>query len=113
MPVARQVLILQVLVVLVMVVAWIGLAAYDARRDARNSATDRAVAVARSVADSPTVVSGVASADPTAVLQPYAEQVRKDTDVDFVVVMDTDRTRYTHTVESRIGEDAVGDLGAA
>ena len=40
--VARQVLLLQVLVVLMLVVASIGLAAYDARRDARATATDRA-----------------------------------------------------------------------
>ena len=51
---ARQVLLLQVLVVLVLVVASVALAAYDARRDARATATDRAVSVARAVADSPT-----------------------------------------------------------
>ena len=53
---ARQILVLQVLVVLVLVVAALSLAAYDARRDARAAATDRAVAVAQAVADSPTVV---------------------------------------------------------
>ena len=111
--VARQILVLQVLLVLVLVVASIALASYDARRDARASATDRAVAVARSVADSPTVVDGVGAPDPTAVLQPFAEQVRVDADVDFVVVMGLDRTRFTHPDPEQIGGSFVGELGGA
>jgi two-component system, CitB family, sensor kinase len=111
--VARQILVLQVLVVLVLVIAALSLAAYDARRNARASATDRAVAVAQSVADSPTVVGAIDDTDPAATLQPFAERVRRDTDVDFVVVMDLDRTRFTHPDPSRIGEPFVGDLGGA
>jgi two-component system, CitB family, sensor kinase len=113
LSVARQILVLQVLVVLVLVIASLGLAAYDARRDARTSATDRSVAVAQSVADSPIVVDGVGTPDPTPVLQPYAEAVRHDTGVDFVVVMALDRTRYTHPDPTQIGQAFVGDLGDA
>jgi len=111
--VARQILVLQLLVVLMVVAAAGGLAVYDARKDARDHARDQALAIARSVADSPAVVAGVATADPTAVLQPFAEQVRADTAVDFVVVMDTDRTRYTHPDPEQIGRAFVGDLGGA
>ena len=111
--VARQILVLQVLVVLVLVVASLSLAAYDARRDARATATDRAMAVAEAVADSPAVVRGVGEPDPTATLQPFAEDVRHDTGVDFVVVMALDRTRYTHPDPTQIGKPFVGDLGGA
>ncbi len=111
--VARQILVLQVLVVLVLVVAAVTLAAYDARRDARTAATDRAVAVAEAVADSPTVVGALGDPDPSRALQPFAEEVRHDTGVDFVVVMKLDRTRFTHPDPDRIGEPFVGDLGAA
>lgn len=111
--VARQVLGLQVLVVLTLVVVALALAAYDARRDARAAATDRAVAVAEAVADSPTVVRAVGEADPSAVLQPFAESVRHDTGVDFVVVMGLDRTRFSHPDPSLIGRAFVGDLGSA
>jgi len=111
--VARQILVLQVLVVLVLVVAALGLAAYDARRDARRAATDNAVDVALSVADSPTVLGALDDADPSATLQPYAEQVRGDTGVDFVVVMEPDRTRYTHPDPAQIGKKFIGDLGGA
>jgi two-component system CitB family sensor kinase len=111
--VARQVLVLQVVLVLVLVVAALALAAYDARRDARDSATDRAVAVAEAVADSPTVIGAVDDTDPAAVVQPFAESVRRDTGVDFVVVMGLDRTRFSHPDASLIGKPFVGDLGTA
>lgn len=106
-------LLLQVGIVLLLVVTAIALAAYDARRDARSRATERAVAVAETVADSPTVREALASADPTARLQPWTEDVRKDTDTDFVVVMALDRTRYTHPDPPQIGRPFVGDLGDA
>jgi two-component system, CitB family, sensor kinase len=111
--VARQILLLQVLVVLVVVVVAVGFATYDARHSTRSHARDQAVAVAESVADSPTVRNALGTSDPSAVLQPYAEAVRKDADVDFVVVMKLDRTRYTHPNPKQIGGKFVGDLGDA
>jgi sensor histidine kinase regulating citrate/malate metabolism len=111
--VARQVLLLQICVVVVLVLVSLGLAAYDARRDARDEAAGRAVAVARSVADSPTVPAGLATPAPTATLQPFAERVRRDTGVDFVVIMALDRTRYTHPDPRQIGGEFIGDLGDA
>jgi two-component system CitB family sensor kinase len=111
--VARQILVLQVLVVLVVVVVAVVLATYDARRSTREHARDQAVAVAESVADSPTVRSALRTNDPCEVLQPYAEAVRKDTDVDFVVVMRLDRTRCTHPDPRQIGKHFIGDLGGA
>ncbi|MDQ6527146.1 sensor histidine kinase [Nocardioides sp. LHD-245] len=112
-PVARQVLVLQVGTVLLLVVVGILMASYDARRDSRSRATQRAVAVAQTVADSPTVREALRTADPTALLQPWTEEVRRDTDTDFVVVMGLDRTRYTHTDPQQIGRPFVGDLGEA
>ena len=112
-PVARQVLLLQVGTVLLLVVTGILMASYDARRDSRSRATQRAVAVALTVADSPTVRAALRSADPTATLQPWTEEVRRDTDTDFVVVMGLDRTRYTHPDPAQIGRKFVGDLGGA
>ncbi|WP_343910293.1 sensor histidine kinase [Nocardioides aquiterrae] len=111
--VARQVLLLQVLVVLVLVAVSAGLAAYDARRDARATAAEQAVAVAETVADSPAVRAALSTPDPSRRLQPYAEQVRHDTGVDFVVVMSLDRIRYTHPDPTQIGRPFVGDLGGA
>lgn len=110
---ARQVLLLQVLVVLVLVVASVGLAAYDARRDARVTATDRALSVASAVADSPTITAALATPDPSASIQPYAEQVRRDAEVDFVTVMSMDRIRFSHPDPANIGQEFIGDVGTA
>jgi len=111
--VAHQILVLQVLVVLALVLASLAFAAYDARRDARATATQRAVVVAEAVADSPTVLQALAEPDPSAALQPYCEDVRHDTQVDFVVVMGLDRTRYCHPDPVNIGKRFIGDLGDA
>src|SRR3954452_15547479 len=112
-PVARQILLLQVLVVLVVVVVAVGFATYDARHTTRVHARNQAVAVAESVADSPGVRAAFRSSEPCSLLQPYAEGVRKDTDVDFVVVMQLDRTRCTHPNPRQIGGQFIGDLGDA
>ena len=113
LSVARQILLLQGLVVVVLVLVSLTLAGFDARRDARDAATDRAVAVALAVADSPTVVAAVREPDRCPRLQPYAERVRIDAHVDFVVVMGLDRTRCTHPTVSNIGKPFIGDLGDA
>ena len=112
-PVARQILLLQVGVVVVLVVTAVALAALDARRDSREAAREQATVVARSVADSPFVRREVVTADPTTALQPFAEEVRRDTGTDFVVIMSTDRVRWTHPDTSRIGGTFVGGTGGA
>ncbi|GAB3990202.1 sensor histidine kinase [Nocardioides marmoraquaticus] len=112
-PVARQILLLQVVVVVVLVVVAVSLAAYDARSDNREVARQQALGVATSMADSPAVREAVDDAEPPAVLQPYAEEVRRDTGTDFVVVMALDRTRFSHPDPSLIGEPFIGDLGTA
>ncbi|GAB3784203.1 ATP-binding protein [Nocardioides ungokensis] len=111
--VARQILVLQVLVVVALVVSALGLAAYDARRNARTTATERAVAVAHTLADSPTLVAALGKADPSATIQPLAERVRHDSGVDFITVMNLHLIRYSHPDPSEIGKHFVGDVGDA
>jgi len=111
--VAGQILGLQVLTVLVVVVLAVSLAVVDARDAQREEARVRSVAIARTVADSPAVLAALRSPDPSARLQPFAEDVRRDTGTDFVVVMAPDRTRYTHPNAAQIGRPFIGDLGDA
>ncbi|MEJ5943927.1 ATP-binding protein [Pseudokineococcus basanitobsidens] len=107
----------QVLVVLLLVATAVALAALDARRDARESAAARAAAVATSVADSPDVrdvaVSGVAATEASAELQPFAEQVRRETGTSFVVVMAPDGTRWTHPDPAQVGRTYLGTRAGA
>jgi len=93
--VARQVFGLQVFVVLVLVVTALSLGVYDARRDVRDSARDRAVAVAQSIARATLVRDAIGTEDASELLRPFADGVRAETDVDFVMIMDLDRNRIT------------------
>lgn len=111
--VARQILVLQVLVVLVVVVGAVSLAYADARRSQIAGARDRALAVAVAVADTPQVRRALRTADPAATIQPFAEEVRRDSRTDFVVVMALDRTRFSHPNPAEIGKKFIGDLGGA
>ncbi|HSX67103.1 sensor histidine kinase [Nocardioides sp.] len=116
---ARQILLLQLVLVGLVVALALGLAAYDARRDVRTQATAETLVVAETVAGSPGVHTALrASAaqqagDPCRGLQSYAEEVRSATDTDFVVIMRPDRTRCTHPDPTQIGKRFIGDLGTA
>jgi sensor histidine kinase regulating citrate/malate metabolism len=112
---ARQLFVLQVVVIAIVVLA-AGAAVYlqDSQRS-QDSTRDRALAIARTVAVSPLVRSALTPplVHPSDVLQPYAEQVRKNTSTDFVVVMNTNRTRYSHPSPGLIGKPFIGDISAA
>lgn len=111
--VARQILTWQLVAVFALVVGGVVLAWLDARHDSSDAARDRAVAVAVSVADSPTAREALADPDPSTVLQPYAEDVRRDSSTDFVVVMNTKGIRYSHPNPDNIGKKFVGHIAAA
>jgi len=111
--VARQIFVLQALTLAVVVVGALAFSYVEARRTQVDSARDRSVAVARAVADSPDVVDALGTERPSTLIQPYAERVRADTGTDFVVVMELDRTRFSHPDPTRIGERFIGDLGGA
>jgi sensor histidine kinase regulating citrate/malate metabolism len=111
--VARQVFALQLLIVLALVLVATALAYVDARASQLDDARRRSVDIATSVADSPAVDSALRTPDPAQRIQPFAEEVRRDTGTDFVVVMGLDRTRYSHPNPALIGKKFVGDLGDA
>lgn len=106
-------LAVQLVVVVAVVGAAAGLAYVDARSDAQDAAAAQATSIARTVADSPEVVAALTDPNPSTVLQPLAERVRLDTGVDFVVVMNPDRTRYSHPNPDLIGEPFIGTIAEA
>jgi len=111
--VAWQVFTLQLVVVAIVVLAGVAAAYLQARQNSQDSTQRRVLAVARAVAASPEVQAALAAPDPSAVLQPLAERVRRDTATDFVVVMDTHGTRYSHPNPSLIGKSFIGHIDAA
>jgi two-component system, CitB family, sensor kinase len=111
--VARQILVLQLLVVLIVVLSALALAYLDARADQRRQAGEAALAVATTTADSPQILAALATPDPSVQLQPWAERIRRDTGTDFVVVMSPDGVRYTHPDPSQIGGHYLGSIAEA
>ncbi|MFI0214691.1 sensor histidine kinase [Streptomyces lydicus] len=110
---AGQLFAMQVVLVAVIVVGCAVFAYLSAGRQAAETATRQATAVATAVADSPAVVAAVRGKDPTAVLQPYTERLRRDAHVDFVVVMTPGGIRWTHPEPSAIGRKYLGHIGPA
>ncbi len=105
---ARQLFMLQVVGVAVVVGAGLAAAYVQARHTSQEDARARVLAVAWSVADTPAVREALAAPDPSAVLQPYAERVRRDTHTDFVVVMSPAGVRYSHPDPRQIGGHFLG-----
>lgn len=110
---AGRLLLLQALVVLAVVLASSAVAYAGARSDVRRSAEQRTTAVVDSLVTSPLVLQAVTGDDPTAVLQPYVEDIRGRTGLSFITVMAPDRTRFTHPTPSEIGRTFRGTIAPA
>ncbi|GFE20201.1 MULTISPECIES: SpoIIE family protein phosphatase/ATP-binding protein [Streptomyces] len=111
--VAGQVFLLQVAIVVLLVAAAIAALVLQSRSDADREARNRSVAVAEAFANAPGIEAALKTAHPTIVLQPRAEAARKRSEVDFIVVMNTQGIRYTHPIPNRIGKKFVGTLQPA
>ncbi|MYQ49454.1 SpoIIE family protein phosphatase [Streptomyces sp. SID4985] len=110
---AGQVFILQVVIVLLLVVAAVVAQVLQVRHDSDLEARNRSLAAAGTFANAPGTAAALRTPDPTAILQPSAEAARKASNVDFIVVMNTDGIRYTHPNRDRIGKKFVGTIGPA
>ncbi|MFI8828239.1 SpoIIE family protein phosphatase [Streptomyces sp. NPDC053431] len=82
----------------------------QSQHDVDREARDRSVSVAQTFAKSLGLQEALKSPDPSAILQPAAEETRKVAGVDFIVVMDTHGIRYSHPQPERIGERFVGTI---
>jgi sensor histidine kinase regulating citrate/malate metabolism len=101
-------------VLLAVVVAGYALFTYVSdRTQAEEAAGRQAMAVARAVADAPSVRAAIRTPDPTAQLQPYALAVVRDADVDFVTIMSPQGIRWTHPDERQIGKRFLGHIAPA
>lgn len=102
---------------LLLVISFLAIAGAATFVDARDRTYDEAGArmrgIAVTVAANPLVLSAAESADPSAVLQPYAQEITASAGVDFVTIMAPDRTRWTHPREEELGKPYIGSIDAA
>ena len=110
---ARQLLALQAVIITVLVLGGVAGAYVQASRTSLNSAEDKVLAVAHTVASDPVVAQSLRGPDPTAALLPLADRVQADTGTTFVVIMTPTGTRYTHPTRALIGGQFVGHLHGA
>lgn len=111
--IAARLFVVQLLCIVVAASAAVVFLATDARGRATDEAADRSLVVASAVAHNPFVVESVQLADPSTVLQPYAAELMDETHVDFITIMNPDRTRYTHRDPSQIGGRFLGSIEPA
>ncbi|MER6123792.1 sensor histidine kinase [Streptomyces sp. NPDC001795] len=110
---AGQLFGMQAVLIAVLVAGYALFTYISDRSEARDSAARQAVAVARSIADAPSVRQAIHTTDPTARLQPYSLQVQRDTGVDFVTIMDPQGIRWTHRDPDQIGKRFLGHIARA
>jgi len=110
---AARLLVLQGVVVIAVVVISTAVASLDARRTVARTATQRTTAVVESLDRSPLVRDAVVGPDPTSVLQPYVEEIRRHTGLSFITVLAPDRTRFTHPDPDQIGRPFQGTIAPA
>lgn len=96
--------------VVVVAILTAGLLLLEGQRAAQAEAERVTRAVAQTLAHSPDVVDGLRSADPTARLQPLAEDVMASAGIDFVTIMGTDGIRVTHRDLDEIGRHYLGTI---
>ena len=107
---ARQLLVLQALVVAVIVLTSTGIAYANALRTAQHDAEVQARSIVAALVHSPLVVEAVTGPVATEVLQPYVEAVRTNTGTSFITVLAPDRTRFTHPDPAQIGAPFLGTI---
>jgi sensor histidine kinase regulating citrate/malate metabolism len=111
--VARELFTWQLALLLVLILGAGAVAVLDARRDADELTRQKVIGVTEAVALMTSTAEAIGGPDPTAVLQPQTEAIRRATGMDFIVVMAPDRTRFTHTDPSRIGGKFTGNIDRA
>jgi two-component system CitB family sensor kinase len=81
---------------------------YMAATTLQHEIGERALKIAETVAMIPDIRKAFSVPDPTRIIQPIAEAIRKATGAEFVVVGNREGIRYSHPVPDRIGKEMVG-----
>jgi len=106
--VAGQVFLWQLVAVVLLVAAALSALILQARSDSTHDAEHRTRAAAIALAHSPGMVNALDSHDPTAALQPLAEETRKSAGFDYVIIFSPEGIRYTHPDPALIGKPIYG-----
>ena len=113
LSIAKQVLLLQLTVAVLLTAAGVVAAVAQARSSDFDHARAETLALAETIASAPGTAADVQSADPSKRLQDTMLNIQQETSVDFVVVMSPTGIRYTHPNPDEIGRHYLGDTAQA
>ncbi|WP_285723843.1 ATP-binding protein [Psychromicrobium xiongbiense] len=111
--IAGRLLVGQLLFIVLITTVVVAAAFVDSRDRAYAQAAEQTMAIATTIAASPSVLAATSSPQPSALLQPYAAVVNRGTRVDFVTIMAPDRTRWTHPNPAEVGKPYIGSVDQA
>jgi two-component system, CitB family, sensor histidine kinase CitS len=67
-----------------------------------------ALELSKTVSFMPTIIDAFKTSDPSKSIQPIAEKIRTETGAEFVVIGNSDGTRYSHPMYTKIGQKMTG-----
>lgn len=67
-----------------------------------------ALELSKTVSFMPNIIDAFQTSDPSKTIQPIAEKIRQETDAEFIVIGNRDGIRYSHPLNSKIGQKMTG-----
>ncbi len=113
MSLARRVLVLQLLLVLALTAVFAAVLIQRAAQDADERAREISRTMSMALADDPFVIEQAAADDPHAELQPLADDLVRDTELDWVTIMSPEGIRWTHPRPEMVGQRFRGSIEEA
>ena len=111
LPLAYQILVFQVGIVLVAAVLGTVAAVWQAAQELDRQYELRALAIAQTVASMAPIQNALQAGDPDGAIETTAEQIRHETGATYVVVADRNGIRHSHPNPARIGQRVDEDPG--
>lgn len=104
LPLAYQILLFQVAIILLSALIGAAAAVWQASQQLDQQYEQRSLAIAQSVASNSDIKEELLNGDPGGLIQKSADQVRKATGASYVVVTDRAGIRYSHPNPALIGQ---------
>jgi two-component system CitB family sensor kinase len=104
LPLAYQILVFQVAIIVLSAVMGAGAAVWQASQELDRQYEQRSLAIAETVASNSAVQQALLDGDATGLIQKTAEDIRRSTGATYVVVTDRRGIRYSHPNPALIGK---------
>jgi two-component system CitB family sensor kinase len=104
LPLAYQILVFQVAIILLSALIGAAAAVWQASQELDNQSEQRSLAIAQSVANNASIQQALLAGDPGGIVQRTAETIRHSTLASYVVVTDANGIRYSHPNPALIGK---------